>query len=119
MICQAKRRFRTRRAAEDRADQIFRNGGPKMRAYPCGNHYHLTHLPFWKVISGSDEARRQIAAEQGREIAAQENVYLRRRLAEIGEEIQDYYENLILEAFQESLDRRRQAQIRRLLGIPD
>jgi hypothetical protein len=45
--CQGKTRFFTRRAAKKRANQIRRNGGPAMRAYPCNfcGLIHLGHRP--------------------------------------------------------------------------
>lgn len=47
VACTGKTRFLTRRAAKRRANQIRRNGGDAMRAYPCDfcPAWHLGHQP--------------------------------------------------------------------------
>ena len=116
-----KVRFKTRRHADDRALEILRTAGVKMRPYLCpfGDpkaHWHLTHLTI-QQFAWNDDRLRIVAQAQARDIEKQECEYLQKRLRDITEELTTYWENLILEEFRKSLDRRAQREILRELGF--
>ena|ERR1035438_4045144 len=107
--------YATRPQAQRAASRIRQQRGITLSLYGCPHclFFHLTK----KADANTDSDLRRMLACQGAKIAAEETAYLRKRLAEIGQEVRAYWENLILEEFQKSLDRRAQREILKELGF--
>lgn len=116
--------YATRPEAQREANRFRQQHGITLSVYGCPHclFFHLTK----KADARTDSDLRRIAACQGRYIAASETAYLRKRLEEITAEItgyprrpsrREYWENIILDEFRKSLDRRTQRQILKELGF--
>ena len=91
------------------------NSALLLSAYGCPHclFFHLTK----KADANTDSDLRRIAACIGAKIARDEEVYLDRRRREIMTELTAYWEQIVLDAFRESLDRRAQREILKAFGL--
>ena len=107
--------YATRAQAQSEINRVRKQRGITLSVYGCPYclFFHLTK----KADANTDSDLRRIAACIGAKIAAEEKVYLDRRRQEIMAELTEYWENLILEAFRESLDRRAQREILKAFGL--
>ena len=117
MPCEAKRSYPSRSVATQAARRFKIKYGDSTRPYLCAcGKWHLTHLELWKVLNTTDKCR-AFAEAAGKEIAADWDAYVRTRLDEIGAEIQAETEQVIAEAFLAALDRWKQKQVLKELGL--
>lgn len=105
----------SRPQARLQAEQIRKQTGLTLSPYGCPRclFFHLTK----KSGATTDSDLRRIAACIGAKIAAEEKVYLDRRRQEIMSELVAYWEQIVLDAFRESLDRRAQREILKAFGL--
>jgi hypothetical protein len=113
MTCK-KRSYASRAAAQSFADRFIRRGGDLTRPYLCleCGRWHLTHLAFWKIVN-TDEARRMVADQQGREIDAD----LKAWAEKLAEEIAADMEATIATAILDAIDRWRQREALKAVGV--
>lgn len=107
--------YGTRPQARLQAEHIRKQTGLTLSVYGCPHclFFHLTK----KADANTDSDLRRIAACIGAKIAAEEKVYLDRRRQEIMAELTAYWEQIVLDAFRESLDRRVQREILKVFGL--
>ena len=108
--------YYTRTYALEAARRAKLTRGIDLKVYGCDRclAFHLTSKAQGPQTM-SDLCR--IAAAQGRQITYEENAYLRKRLREIEQEVGAYWEQVVLDAFRESLDRRAQREILKEFGL--
>lgn len=107
--------YATRPQAQSEINRVRKQRGITLSVYGCPHclFFHLTK----KADARTDSDLRRVAACIGAQITAEETAYIRKRLREITAELTEDMENLILEEFRKSLDRRAQREILKAFGL--